>query len=242
MAHIEEIKDYWNLRAQGFSDAVDEELATESGREWAAYFKEVIPAGAAVLDDGMGPGFFSTLLAGQGCRVTAIDYSDKMVEQAAKRFKDAGLDVKTMQMDAQALAFADESFDAVVSRNVIWNLDDPAKAYSEIYRVLKPGGVMVVDDGNMYLYHHDEEYAKQHEAMLAAHSGVDDGGLHGKHNVGNVDFSVIDHIAEDLPMSYVRRPQWDFQQLVLLGFRDIRVEIRGGALPMGFRITAKKRR
>lgn len=34
MAHIEEIKDYWNLRANGFSNAVEEEMITESYKEW----------------------------------------------------------------------------------------------------------------------------------------------------------------------------------------------------------------
>lgn len=41
-------------------------------------------------------------------------------------------------------------------------------------------------------------------------------------------------------MSRRRRPQWDFDQLVQLGFTDIRVEIQGGALPMGFLIVARK--
>lgn len=241
MAHIEEIKDYWNLRASGFSDAVEEELRGDSGREWAEFFRRTIPAGSEVLDDGMGPGFFSVLLARQGCHVTAIDYSDGMVAQARERFREMGVSVTAMQMDAQALEFEDGRFDAVVSRNVIWNLDDPAKAYGEICRVLRPGGTMVIDDGNMYLYHHDAEYAAQHEKMLAAFAERKHEDLHGKHNRDNVDFTIIERIAEDLPMSYVRRPQWDFDQLVALGFRDIRVELRGGELPMGFRITAKKR-
>lgn len=41
------------------------------------------------------------------------------------------------QMDASHLAFADETFDAVVSRNLTWNLEDPEQAYKEWMRVLK---------------------------------------------------------------------------------------------------------
>lgn len=243
MAHIEEIKDYWDLRSKGFSDAVQEELENDSGKEWEAFFRQIIPENARVLDDGMGPGFFSVLLAKLGHRVTAIDYSDGMVAQAKARFAQMGLPITAMQMDAQNLQFPDGSFDAVVSRNVIWNLDDPEKAYREIHRVLVPGGKVMIDDGNMYLYHHDEEYAEQHRKFmdLMVHRKEPDGGLHGKHNTDNVDFKIIERIAEDLPMSYVRRPQWDFVKLVELGFDDIHVEIRGGELPMGFRITARKR-
>lgn len=51
---------------------------------------------------------------------------EEMTAQAEKRFKEAGAEVLGCQMDAQKLEFADENFDAVVSRNVLWNLDDPA--------------------------------------------------------------------------------------------------------------------
>ena len=55
MQHIEEIKDYWNLRANGFSLAVEEELRTESGKEWEEIFRKTITKEkAAVLDDGTG--------------------------------------------------------------------------------------------------------------------------------------------------------------------------------------------
>lgn len=243
MGHIEEIKDYWNLRANGFSLAVEEELKTETGMRWKEIFQEYIKKERAkVLDDGTGAGFFPVILSSLGHQVTAIDYSDEMVEQAKRRFADLGLAVNVQQMDAQHLQFADESFDAIVSRNVLWNLDDPAAAYLEMYRVLKPGGTILVEDGNMYLYLHDEAYAKLHDRHVEEQKKKKetDVSLHGKYNVDNVDFSVIEKIAEELPMSSRRRPQWDFDQLVQLGFTDIRVEIRGGKLPMGFLIAARK--
>lgn len=243
MEHIDEIKDYWNLRANGFSLAVEEELKTKAGVRWKEIFQEYIrKEHAKVLDDGTGAGFFPVILSGLGHQVTAIDYSDEMVEQAKKRFAEQGLSVNVQQMDAQHLQFADESFDAVVSRNVLWNLDDPAAAYREMYRVLRPSGTILVEDGNMYLYLHDEAYARLHDEYMEEQKKKQeaDVSLHGKYNVDHVDFSVIERIAGELPMSSRRRPQWDFDQLVQLGFTDIRVEIKGGKLPMRFLIAARK--
>ena len=47
-------------------------------------------------------------------------------------------------MDAQALEFEDESFDVIISRNLTWNLEKPWQAYREWYRVLKPGGHIMI--------------------------------------------------------------------------------------------------
>lgn len=241
---IEAIRDYWNQRANGFALAVDEELRLEEAETWERRFRQTIQRpGAEVLDDGTGAGFFPVILSRMGCKVTAIDYSDEMVAQAKQRFKDLGLSVDVRQMDAQHLTFADASFDAVVSRNVLWNLDDPAAAYREIHRVLRPGGVLILEDGNMYLYMNDAEYAALHEAQLEKRKqeAAQEGGLHGKHNVDHVDFSIIEKIAGTLSISKIRRPQWDFEQLIKLGFDDIHVTVMGETLPMGFRITARKK-
>ena len=78
MGHMEEIKDYWNLRANGFSLAVEEELKTEAGVRWKKIFQEYIKKEHAnVLDDGTGAGFFPVILSSLGHCVTAIDYSEE---------------------------------------------------------------------------------------------------------------------------------------------------------------------
>ena len=238
MGHLEEVKAYWNQRAKGFSMAVEEELASERGKEWESFFQGHLQDGSLdILDDGTGAGFFAVILSRLGHRVTAIDYSDQMILRARERFNALNVPVVAMQMDAQNLQFETETFDAVVTRNVLWNLDSPERAYQEIGRVLRPDGTVIIDDGNMYLYLHNADYAAAYEKNRAKAGS----GLHDKYNIDHVDFSIIEKIAEDLPMSSTLRPIWDFQQLVSLGFSDIHIMLRGGELPTGFRIVARKK-
>lgn len=68
--------------------------------------------------------------------------------------------VSFFRMDAQNLAFMDNSFDVVISRNLTWNLEKPDQAYREWCRVLKSGGVLLNFDANWYGYLYDEEKKK----------------------------------------------------------------------------------
>ncbi|MBQ1711852.1 MAG: class I SAM-dependent methyltransferase [Firmicutes bacterium] len=246
MDHLKQVGEYWDLRSHGFSDAINEELDSHLGEAWKKRFADMFDKGPLdVLDDGAGAGFFSMILASLGHNVTSIDYSDNMVAYIRENMAKRGLKANALQMDAQDLKFADGSFDAVVKRNVMWNLDAPEKAYAEIYRVLRPGGVFMIDDGNHYLSAHDEEYAKEAEARRAQFEAMrakEDvtPGSHYRNNPENVDFTIIEKIAVEQPMSFRRRPQWDLDQMIRLGFKEIKVEIDGAGLPHRFLITAKK--
>lgn len=76
--------------------------------------------------------------------ITCLDYSEDMLIQAKERFEKEGIgNIQTVQGDVGALQFADESFDIVLSMNGIHVFPDKEKAWSEMRRVLKPGGVLV---------------------------------------------------------------------------------------------------
>ena len=71
--------------------------------------------------------------------ITCLDYSHDMLEQAAYRFREAGIsNIKTIQGDVGALPFKDGSFDIVLCMNGLHVFPDKDKAYSEILRTLKP--------------------------------------------------------------------------------------------------------
>ena len=246
--HLAQVQEYWDRRSHGFSDAINEELDSQLGKAWIDRFSELFGEEPLdILDDGAGAGFFSMILASLGHRVTSIDYSPEMVEYIKSNMENRKLSCLAYKMDAQDLAFDDSSFDAVVQRNVMWNLDYPDIAYSEIFRVLRPGGIFIIDDGNYYLSAHDEDYAKEAEARKAQFEAMKKSqdvspGSHYKHNPENVDFGIIEKIAVEQPLSFQRRPQWDIDQMIRLGVKDISVQIDSDGLPKHFLIIARKPR
>lgn len=77
-------------------------------------------------------------------RMTAIDFSPKMLEQAQRKRERKQIQVDLDLMDVQRLYYADNSFDTVVASFVFCSVPSPRKGLKEIYRVLKPGGQLLL--------------------------------------------------------------------------------------------------
>jgi len=97
-------------------------------------------AGERILDIAAGTGTSSAAIARSGARVIAFDFSAGMIEEGRKRHPE----LEFVQGDAQQLPFGDDEFDAVTISFGLRNVEDPRLALSEMYRVLKPGGRLVV--------------------------------------------------------------------------------------------------
>ena len=93
-----------------------------------------------VLEIGAGTGFNFSFYGAQTERVTATDPDPFMLRRARSRANAASVEVEVQQASAEDLPFEDASFDTVVSTWVACSFKDPAKAFSEIRRVLRPGG------------------------------------------------------------------------------------------------------
>lgn len=171
-----------------------------------------------VLDVGCGPGFFPIILGREGHHVTAVDYTEAMLDEARENCRTMGVEAEFRRMDAQDLEFDDCSFDLVISRNLIWNLEDPEKAYREWFRVLRDGGKLMLFDGNHYLHLYDREYAEAEKDRSEPEAHT---------HIGNVDTNIMKEIARSLPLSRERRPQWDVNLLIEMGVQNLVLETDG---------------
>ena len=96
-----------------------------------------------VLECACGTGLLTEAMAGRCKRLTATDFSEKMLLQAEKKCRAYG-NVSFEQGNILALDYPDASFDVVVAANVIHLLDEPYRALSEMHRVCRPGGRLII--------------------------------------------------------------------------------------------------
>lgn len=96
--------------------------------------------GERILDLAAGTGTSSAALAKSGARVVAADFSAGMIEVGRRKYPD----LEFVQADAMDLPFKTGEFDVVTISFGLRNVADPKKALREMYRVLKPGGRLVV--------------------------------------------------------------------------------------------------
>jgi len=109
-----------------------------------------IDPGMAVIDIGCGAGvdtLFAALMVGPGGRVVGIDITPEMVERAKANLKQVKLpNVSFHQASADQLDFPPEGFDVAISNGVLNLVANKERALAEIYKVLKPGGRLMLAD------------------------------------------------------------------------------------------------
>lgn len=123
-------------------DRTNDLLSFGQARFWRSRVKKAINPrpGERILDLAAGTGTSSMALRGPGVSVVAADFSRGMIEEGKKRYPELEFEFA----DAMALPFQDQSFDVVTISFGLRNVQDYKVALKEMFRVLKPGGRLVI--------------------------------------------------------------------------------------------------
>ncbi len=141
---------HWNRRAPSFDEDFGHSIRTAAERAAWDRILDLVLAGRTALDAldaGCGTGFLAFELAARGHRVTGVDFAAAMLVEARRKAAERGVAIRFEEADAEQLPFAGGSFDFAISRHVLWTLPHPEAAIGEWIRVLRPGGRLVVVDG-----------------------------------------------------------------------------------------------
>ena len=176
-----------------------------------------------ILDVGTGTGFFAILLSQAGHQVEGIDLTPAMLNEARDIAAQRGLSILFREMDAQALCYADESFDVVLSRNLTWTLPEPEQAYREWLRVLRPGGLLL---------NFDADYAANVRSHSTQNRAVSPDSPYG--HIGMTDALQQENDEITLRMDIGQlRPAWDERVLQKIGVSECKTDLRVGKRILG---------
>ena len=144
------IKQTWDRSSETYDSMPGHGIQSEWEKEaWKSLLNRALGDKLLdVLDVGCGTGALSLILSEMGHNVTGIDLSEGMLGKAKEKVKGQNFRAEFRLGDAENLSFENESFDAVINRNLFWMLLDPERAVFEWKRVLKPGGKVIIIDGN----------------------------------------------------------------------------------------------
>ena len=207
----ERVMDYWTVRAHDFAAVRKNELHDAISARWVGEMEKYLPgsSGLDILDVGTGTGYFAILLSRKGHRLTGIDLTPAMIEEAGRLAADSGAAPRLLVMDAQATTFDDGSFDAVITRNLTWTLPDPAKAYREWFRILRPGGVLL---------NFDADYARNVRNQNQRESYIRNTGVYGHIGITPELSRENAEITLSMPAGSAVRPDWDLRLIREAGF------------------------
>lgn len=158
---MEKSKNYFNEIAENW-DTIRASFFSEDVREHAYELADILK-GRVAADIGAGTGFITEGLLKAGLKVVAIDQSENMLNHMSKKFRD--FDGFTGLLgDSDTLPLEDNSVDYAFANMFLHHVIEPSIAINEIYRILKPGGKLVITDLDEHNYTFLKE--EQHDVWM----------------------------------------------------------------------------
>ena len=148
---MKKIENKWTEDSGDYDDMIQKQLSNKrTVSHWTKELKRLLgPEPLRILEVGCGPGFMSIIAARLGHDVKAIDGSSGMVEKARRNMRQYHQQVEICEEDGVTLPLEQEqSYDVILSRDAVWTLYDPEKAFRRWKAVLKPGGRIIYFDGD----------------------------------------------------------------------------------------------
>ena len=215
------IKSYWTLRAHDFATVRENELKDDISERWIAEMEQFLPRKdhLEILDAGTGTGYFAILLSKRGHRLTGVDLTPAMIDEARRLGGENGVAPAFFVMDVQSMTFPDDRFDVVVTRNLTWTLPDPGKAYAEWFRVLRPGGILI---------NFDAAYAENVRNHNQKASYIDPSGAYGHFGITPALSEENARITLEMPAAGEDRPMWDLALIKGAGFTAFGTDLSAG--------------
>lgn len=163
----------------GYSPEIINDFQKRTIHQEALFFIKHLNNNMKVLDCGCGPGSISIGIADFLKKGTIIltDIEKRQLEIAKNEADKRNLDnIEYVQCDIYNLPFENSSFDAVFSHAVLQHLSNPQKAINEMYRILKPHGILGVRDDDadsllIYPYTRKMKYIISHIKQLIPNNG-----------------------------------------------------------------------
>jgi ubiquinone/menaquinone biosynthesis C-methylase UbiE len=207
----DEIRDYWSLRSQTFDLSWGHKIRTDAELAcWANLFKRhgAIAPGSRVLELASGTGEVTRALLHLGAEIDAIDLCEPMLARARAKHdatRHAAACVRFHLGDAENTMMPSAVFDTVVSRHLVWTLTDPATAFADWFRVLRPGGRLVIVDGDWVSSSFKSRLFKRLSSLVDRMQGVQPHWDQGAHERIMAQLPFCDGLRPDVLVPFLEK-------------------------------------